>query len=187
MSPALPAWSRPFTAAGPLDALPPDAPRHAELIDGVLATRPPQSAFRMFATRLFERSLRPPAHLAVIRSMTVALGPRLLLAPDVLVAPRSAIGPATTSFRPDQVHLVCEVVPAASRERDRRTRPIRYAGAGIEHYWRVECEDDQPVVHAFHLDRDAGAYVSAGVHRGRLRLDVGFDVDIDLGLEWPPA
>ncbi|MEU1721096.1 Uma2 family endonuclease [Nonomuraea sp. NPDC005692] len=155
MSPALPAWSRTFTA-GPLDGLPPGAPRHAELIDGVLVTRPPRTAFHMFATRLFERSLRPPAHLAVIRSMTVALGPRLLLA-------------------------------AESRERDRRTRPVRYAEAGIEHYWRVECEDGQPVVHAFRLDRDAEAYVSAGVHRGRLRLDVGFDVDVDLGLEWPPA
>ncbi|MEV4371396.1 Uma2 family endonuclease [Nonomuraea sp. NPDC049637] len=184
MSPALPAWSRRFTTTGPLDALPPDAPRRAELIDGVLTTRPPRSAFHMFAARLFERSLRPPAHLAVIRSMTVALGPRLLLSPDVLVAGRPAIGPATTSFRPDQVHLVCEVVPAGARERDRRSR---YAEAGIEHYWRVACEDDQPVVHAFRLGRDAGAYVSAGVHRGRLRLDAGFDVDIDLGLEWPLA
>ncbi|NUT44448.1 MAG: Uma2 family endonuclease [Thermoactinospora sp.] len=191
MSTALPEWFYPGPPGGwtadMLDRLPPDAPRHVELIDGSLIMRSPQTAFHLYTIRLFEQSLKPLAHLAVVREMTVTLGLRQRPEPDVLVVNKSAISPSTTSFRPEDVHLAAEVVSEESRERDRTTKPIKYSNAGIKHFWRIEQEDGLPVVYTFELEPAVRAYVPTGIHRKRLRVDVGFNVDIDLGLAWPPA
>ncbi|WP_188195014.1 Uma2 family endonuclease [Nonomuraea sp. SYSU D8015] len=170
-----------------LDHLPPDAPRHVELIDGALVMRPPQTLFHMRAVGRFEHSLEPPAHLEVVREMTVTLGLRQRPEPDILVVKRSAITSLKlTSFKPEDVHLVAEVVSDESMERDRTTKPIKYSKAGIKHVWRVEEEDGLPVVYTFELEPAVMVYVPTGVHRKRLQTDIGFDVDIDLTLEWPP-
>ncbi|NUP79028.1 MAG: Uma2 family endonuclease [Nonomuraea sp.] len=191
MSTALPEWFYPGPPGGwtadMLDRLPPDAPRHVELIDGSLIMRSPQTAFHLYTIRLFEQSLKPPAHLAVVREMTVTLGLRQRPEPDVLGVNTAAISPSTTSFRPEDVHLAAEVVSEESRERDRTTKPIKYSNAGIKHFWRIEQEDGLPVVYTFELEPAVRAYVPTGIHRKRLRVDVGFNVDIDLGLAWPPA
>ncbi|WP_431908880.1 Uma2 family endonuclease [Nonomuraea jabiensis] len=190
MTEALPEWFHPGPPGGwtadMLDHLPPDAPRHVELIDGSLIFRPPQTAFHMLAVRLFE-SLDPPAHLAVIREMTVTLGLRQRPEPDILLVRKSAVFAQTTTFQPEDVHLVAEVVSDESAERDRTTKPIKYSGAGIRHFWRVEQEDGLPVVHTFELEPAVMVYVPTGIHRKRLQTHIGFDVDIDLTLDWPPV
>ncbi len=168
--------------AGMLDHLPADAPRHVELIDGSLVVRPPQDGFHMLALRLLERGLHPPQHLMVVREMTVTLGLRQRPEPDVLVVDRSAFTPRTTSFQPESVHLVIEVVSDESRDRDRTTKPIKYSDAGIRHFWRVEQEDGAPVVYTFELEPAVKAYVPTGVHWKRLSVDVGFPVELDLDL-----
>ncbi|MEU6794443.1 hypothetical protein ABZ907_22320 [Nonomuraea wenchangensis] len=38
----------------------------------------------------------------------------------------------------------------------------------------------------FELEPAVKAYVPTGIHRKRLQLDIGFDVDLDLRLSWPP-
>jgi Uma2 family endonuclease len=81
------------------------------------------------------------------------------------------------------VHLVVEVVSEESRDRDRTTKPGKYSSAGIRHFWRVEPEDDQPVAYTFELKPAVKAYVPTGIHRGRLRTNIGFPVDIDLDLD----
>ncbi|MFI7418366.1 Uma2 family endonuclease [Nonomuraea sp. NPDC049684] len=191
MSTALPEWFYPGPPGGwtadMLDHLPPGAPRHVELIDGSLIMMSPQTAFHLYTIRLLENALKPPARLAVVREMTITLGLRQRPEPDILVVEKSAIGPKTTSFRPEDVHLVAEVVSEESEERDRSTKPIKYSDAGIRHFWRVEQEDGLPVVYTFELEPAVRAYVPTGIHRKQLRTYVGFDVDIDLGLEWPPG
>lgn len=61
MTTAFPEWFSPGPAGGwtadMLDHLPPDAPRHVELIDGALVMMSPQTAFHMFILRRFEQDL----------------------------------------------------------------------------------------------------------------------------------
>lgn len=115
--------------------------------------------------------------------MTVTLGLRQRPEPDVLVVKKSAMEDLDrTSYTPDEVHLVVEVVSPDSIDRDRTTKPIKYSNAGIKYLWRVEREGQEPVVYTYELDPAVKAYVPTGIHRGRLRTDIGFDVDIDLDL-----
>lgn len=117
-----------------------------------------------------------------VRQMTVALGPRERLEPDILLVERAAFRGHVTSFRPQDVRLVVEVVSEGTPELDRTTKPIRYANAGIKHFWRIEQEDDMPVAYTFGLEPSVRAYVPTGIHRKRLQTSIGFDVDIDLDL-----
>ncbi|GIH74053.1 hypothetical protein [Planobispora longispora] len=48
---------------------------------------------------------------------------------------------------------------------------------------RAEQEDERPVVCTFEPEPSVKAYVPTGIHRGRLRTDIGFGVDIDLDLD----
>ncbi|WP_406316836.1 Uma2 family endonuclease [Streptosporangium sp. NBC_01639] len=187
MTMALPEWFYPGPPGGwtadMLDRLPPDAPRHVELIDGSLIMMSPQTAFHMFVLRRFEQELTPPDDLTVVREMTVTLGIRQRPEPDIMVVDRSALMTMkTTSFKPADVRLAVEVVSPESMDRDRTTKPIKYSDAGIRHFWRVEQEDEQPVVYTFELEPSVKAYVPTGIHRRRLRTYIGFDVDIDLDL-----
>ncbi|GAA3657986.1 Uma2 family endonuclease [Nonomuraea antimicrobica] len=186
MSTAWPGRLRPGPAgewtADMLDHLPLDALRHVELIDGSLITRSPQTGFHMLMLRLLEQSLRPPGTLMAVREMTVTLGVRQRPEPDILLVKRSAFSTKITSFRPEDVHLVVEVVSDESSERDRVTKPIKYSDAGIKHFWRVEQEDGLAVVSTFELEPVVRAYVPTGIHRKRLQTNIGFDVDIDLHL-----
>ncbi|MEV8631540.1 Uma2 family endonuclease [Streptosporangium sp. NPDC051023] len=187
MTTALPEWFYPGPPGGwtadMLDHLPPDAPRHVELIDGSLIMMSPQTTFHMFMLRRFEQQLSPPDDLAVVREMTVTLGIRQRPEPDIMVVDRSALmGMKTTSFKPEDARLAVEVVSLESMDRDRVTKPIGYSNAGIKHFWRVEEEDEQPVVYTFELEPAVKAYVPTGIHRNRLQTNIGFDVDIDLDL-----
>jgi Uma2 family endonuclease len=186
MHTAVPEWFSPGPPGGwtadMLDHLPPGAPRHVELIDGSLVARAPQTGFHMLTLGLLERSLRPPGELMVAREMTVTLGTRRRPEPDILLVNRSAFSAETTSFAPEDVHLVVEVVSAESGRRDRTTKPIAYATAGIKHFWRVEQEGGLPVVYTFELGPAIKTYVPTGIHRQRLQTHIGFDVDIDLDL-----
>ena len=78
--------------------------------------------------------------------------------------------------------LAVEVVSPDSEERDRDTKPHKYARAGIPHFWRVEMtgDDDRPVVHVYELDATTMVYAVTGIHHDQLKLSVPFRVDIDL-------
>ncbi|MET9339953.1 Uma2 family endonuclease [Nonomuraea sp. NPDC003804] len=187
MTTALPEWFWPGPPGGwtadMLDRLPPDAPKHVELIDGSLVMMSPQTGFHMLMLRLLEQRLTPPSALIVAREMTVTLGLRQRPEPDILLVNRTAFTEKGTSFKPQDVHLVVEVVSDESMERDRTTKPIKYSDAGIKYFWRIELEDDRPVVYTFELEPAVKAYVPTGIHREKLHTYVGFDVDIDLDLD----
>jgi len=74
------------------------------------------------------------------------------------------------------------VVSPESEDRDRETKPAKYARAGIRFLWRIEREGSTPVAYTYELDPASGTYVATGVHRGRLKTDIGFPVDIDLAI-----
>ncbi|CAM5492801.1 Putative restriction endonuclease domain-containing protein OS=Kitasatospora aureofaciens OX=1894 GN=HS99_0038840 PE=4 SV=1 [Kitasatospora aureofaciens] len=76
--------------------------------------------------------------------------------------------------------LRSKVVSEESQQRDRDTKPRKYAAAGIRHFWRVESDDDgRPVVYAYELDPATG-YVVSGIYHKQLKVDQPFPVEIDL-------
>ncbi|GAA2415298.1 hypothetical protein GCM10010420_51490 [Streptomyces glaucosporus] len=82
--------------------------------------------------------------------------------------------------------LVVEIVPDESAVRDRETKPLKYARAGIRHFWRVE-EDGVPVVHVYELDDTTGAYVATGIHRDKLPVPVPVPFPMDFPMDIDPA
>ncbi|MEV0151069.1 MULTISPECIES: Uma2 family endonuclease [unclassified Nonomuraea] len=182
----LPDWLYPGPPDGwtadMLDRLPPNAPRGVELIDGALVWMPSQTGSHLLTVRLLEQALSVPAEFAVARGMTVTLDHRQRPRPDLLVVRRQALTLTARTFVPEDVHLVAEVASEASLDRDRTTKPSKYSDAGIKYFWRVEEENDQPVVYTFELEPVVKAYVPTGIHRKRLETFVGFEVDIDLDL-----
>jgi Uma2 family endonuclease len=182
---SLPDWLYPAPPGGwtadDLDAPPPDAPRHVELIDGALILMSPQTSFHMLMLGRLENGIRPPEGLYVAREMSVRLGTRQRPEPDIMVVtspPESNL--ARTYYEPHEVRLVAEVASPEPEDRDRETKPVKYAKAGIRFLWRVELEGRTPVAFTYELDPASGKYVPTGVHRGHLKTDIGFLVDIDL-------
>ena len=171
-----------FTAAD-LDRIP-DLPPHTELIDGSLVFASPQRLFHMRAITLLENVLRrlAPKDLRVRREMTITVGERQRPEPDVLVVNAEAdAGDDQTSYSPDGVLLVVEVVSPDSEERDRERKPQLYARAGIRHFWQVENGGGgNPVVYVYELDPATRAYALTGIHHDELRLTVPFEIEIDL-------
>ena len=186
MSTALPEWMYPPRDSGweadDLDLLPPDAPRHIELLDGAMIFNlPPQRLWHDRMIRRLTAALEEaaPEGWTVAAQMTVTLNRRSRPEPDVIAA-SAPYPPESTSFRPADVALVVEVESAESQDRDRRYKPGLYADAGIRHMWRIEEEQGQPAVHTYELDDTTRAYVATGVHRDRLTIAVPFRLDVKL-------
>ena len=164
-----------------LDRLP-DLPPHTELIDGSLVLVSPQASFRTLALYVLEHTLRRtvPPDLRVRREMTVTLGRRQRPEPDlVIVRAEAAQGLTATSFAPDDVVLIVEVVSPESRERDRKRKPSLYAEAGIQHFWLVENENCKPILQTYMLDPIATVYRQTGIHKDLVSLDVPYPIEID--------
>ncbi|MFF4080136.1 Uma2 family endonuclease [Streptomyces sp. NPDC001777] len=162
-----------------------DLPPHAELIDGSLVFVSPQRKFHTLAMYLLEQGLRShvPEDLRVRREMAVVLGRRNVPEPDLVVVTAEADkDQRQTRYEAADVLLAVEVVSPDSEDRDRDTKPHKYAAAGIPHFWRVEMdgEHDRPVVWTYECDAVSGTYAPTGVHRDRLKLSVPYDIDIDL-------
>jgi Uma2 family endonuclease len=181
----LPEWMYPPREDGwyaeDLDRVP-ELPRHTELIDGALIFNvSPQRRWHSKVKTRLARALedQAPAGLIVDTEMTVRLGPRNRPEPDVLVS-TSDIDRDATWYDAGTVLLVVEIVSPESTDRDRRLKPLRYAEAGIRHFWRVEDEDGATAVHVYELDETTGSYVANGIFRDRMSLSVPFNLVIDL-------
>ncbi|GAA2707634.1 MULTISPECIES: Uma2 family endonuclease [Streptomyces] len=180
-----PDWPRPpyegFTAEDLFRV--PGLPAHTQLIDGSFVYRSRQSAFHTTTNCLLQNGLfrAAPDSLKVVREMVVVLGRRQAPEPDIAVIKAEARDLHADRYEGRDVVLTLETVSPDSEERDRCRKPQLYAEAGIPFFWRVEPGPDwRPVVHTYELDPEARAYVPTGVHRGRLKTTVPFDVDIDL-------
>ncbi|GAA3448280.1 Uma2 family endonuclease [Dactylosporangium matsuzakiense] len=182
---AVPDWMYPPREEGwyaeDLDKLP-EAPRHTELIDGALVLMmSPQRAWhgRVINGLVNTLTAQAPEGVEVDAQMTVRLDKRNRPEPDVVVS-RAPFVPDRTFYTPAEVLLAVEVVSPESAHRDRTVKLRKYAEAGIPVYWRVEQEDDLPVVHVYELDTPTGAYVATGIHRHKLRAEIPFAIKIDL-------
>jgi Uma2 family endonuclease len=185
--PAAPPWG---WTADDLDHLPSEGPngepdffKHVELIDGALVFMSPQKRFHQSAIRYLTNELdaQAPEALTAVDQMDVKLGHRLRPCPDVLVIDATvAKDMGRIFYTPDEVTLVVEVVSPDSEDRDRKTKPARYAEAGITHFWRVEGSDGEPVVYVYELDPATRAYALTGIHHSLLKVPVPFPITIDL-------
>ena len=89
-----------------------------------------------------------------------------------------------THYLPDVTVLVVEVaspdsIDRDSIDRDRDTKPHKYAQAGIEHFWRVERDGDDPVIFTYRLDPTTNSYVATGIHHDRLEVGEPFLFTLD--------
>lgn len=182
---AVPEWMRPPRPDGwyadDLDQLP-EAPRHTELIDGALVfMMSPQRSWhaRLVTALVVSLTDQAPTGVEIEREMTIRLDERNRPEPDLLAttAPYTA---NRTFYTPDEVVLVVEVVSPESAHRDRTVKLRKYAEAGIAHYWRVEEEDESPVVHAYELDGPTRSYAPTGIHRGELHSAKPFTIHLEL-------
>lgn len=168
--------------ADDLDTLP-NLPPHTELIDGSLIFVSPQTLFHSRAVDFFNwqlQSLVPPG-LEVVREFTIDIDRRNRPEPDVIVCREDVLTDLTqTRFPVEAVLLAIEVVSPESVDRDRETKPLKYARAGIPHYWRVENKDGRAVVYVFEREPAGGGYVATGIFHDRLKVSVPFTVDLDL-------
>ncbi|WP_431890242.1 Uma2 family endonuclease [Nocardiopsis alba] len=174
--------------ADDMDDLPPGAPR-MELIDGALVLLSPQTRFHSRVMRYLANALEDaaPKNVDVLAEMTMKLGKHQRPEPDLLVyefeegADQHLDWYRAAHVPPEDVLIVIEIVSPESRERDRTTKPMKYAAAGIPHFWRIEPEDEGPAIHVYELDgTTAPRYVPIAIARERLKLDVPFPIDIDV-------
>jgi Uma2 family endonuclease len=182
---ALPDWMRPPREEGwyseDLDMLV-EAPRHTELIDGVLVfNMSPQRRWHSRLVTALTNALtaQAPEGFEVDRELTVVLDRRNRPEPDVLVS-TARISDQASFYDADSVVLVVEVVSPESEHRDRAVKPQKYAEAGIAHYWRIENEDGAPAIHVYERDVLTHAYVATGIFRDRLDVPLPYPVKIDL-------
>nr|WSX50370.1 Uma2 family endonuclease [Streptomyces sp. NBC_00974] len=168
--------------ADDLDTLP-NLPPHTELIDGSLVFVSPQTLFHSRAVSFFEwqlQSLAPPG-LEVVREFTIDIDRHNRPEPDVIVVDEDVVNDVNqTRFPAGSVLLAIEVVSPESIDRDREAKPLKYARAGITHFWRVENKDGRAVVYVFEREPATGAYTSTGIFHDRLKVSVPFPVDLDL-------
>ncbi|MBP0459420.1 Uma2 family endonuclease [Streptomyces montanisoli] len=168
--------------ADDLDRLP-NLPPHTELIDGSLVLVSPRSLFHSRAVSFFEWQLQSclPPDLEVVREFTIDIDRQNRPEPDVIVVHGDVVEDAAqTRFPAEAVVLAIEVVSPESLSRDRETKPVKYARAAIQHYWRVENHDGRAVVYAFEREPATGVYTSTGIFHDRLKVSAPFAVDLDL-------
>ncbi|UNS96986.1 Uma2 family endonuclease [Streptomyces tubbatahanensis] len=182
----LPDWVIPppggFTAEAflRLSGLPP----HTELIDGSLVFVSPQEKWHSRVINLLLAALdgQAPGHLRADREMAVRLAKRQVPEPDVVVVTAEAYEreSPSTYYLPEDVVLALEAVSPDSEDRDRDTKPRKYAAAGIPHYWRIENNGGGTAAYLYERDPASGGYALTGIHHDRLKVSVPFAVDVDL-------
>lgn len=168
--------------ADDLDTLP-NLPPHTELIDGSLVFVSPQSIFHERAVDLCKWQLRSvaPDDFEVFREFTIDIDKLNRPEPDVVVVRADVVAALEqTRFPAEAVVLAIEVVSPDSVGRDRETKPLKYAKAGILHFWRVENKEGRAVVYVYELDPATQKYVATGIFHDRLKVSVPFPIDLDL-------
>ncbi|MFD9720557.1 Uma2 family endonuclease [Streptomyces sp. NPDC059076] len=168
--------------ADDLDTLP-NLPPHTELIDGSLVFVSPQSIFHERAIDFLKWQLLSvvPEDFEVFRELTIDIDRQNRPEPDVVVVRADAVvDSAQTRLPAAAVLLAIEVVSPDSLSRDREAKPLKYARAGIPHYWRVENNGGSAVVYVFEREPASGQYTSTGIFHDRMKVSVPFVVDLDL-------
>lgn len=163
-----------------LDNIPPDLPKHTELIRGELVVSP-QRTWHLLVVRMFEFAMvqQAPKQFVVLREMAVKESGRSAPEPDLSIVYASALEKDQSLYSPRDLVLAAEVVSPESEKRDSQLKPLIYAEMGIPSYWLIERgEGDVPIVQEYRLV--AGTYLPIKRHTGRLVTDIPFPIDIPL-------
>ena len=158
---AWPPAGQPFTVAE-LDRMPDDGRRY-ELVDGVLVVSPrPTQIHQVAALRMAMLLDQAAPHgLQVVPEPAVMISADTEFDPDVVVVDLEKIGDAKVTSPP---LLVVEVRSPKTALVDLNTKKAAYEGFGVDSYWIVVPDLDEPEVIAFEL-RD-GRYQRVAHVRG---------------------
>ncbi|NMO91913.1 Uma2 family endonuclease [Actinomycetospora sp. TBRC 11914] len=176
-----PAWPDHLLTLAEWDGLVPVERRRVELAEGVLQVSPrPSRRHQLVSGQLvaaLDAALRPAWRALPEVELTLETSdPPTVRVPDVVVVRTEAVD-ARSRLGPADVLAVVEVVSPGSRRVDRVLKLAEYAEAGVGHYLVVE--PGPPVVLTSFRLAD-GVLVPAGEHRGRVDLDLGTPVSLDL-------
>lgn len=76
--------------------------------------------------------------------------------------------------------LAVEILSPESVDRDRLSKPVLYAQAGITHFWRVERKDRTVTIYTYELDPTTKAYVATGIHHEQLNVKLPWPMTVEL-------
>jgi Uma2 family endonuclease len=167
-----------------LEQLPEGA--RVEVLGGTLVVNPSplplhQRMVRRLAAQL-EGALPAAWQLEADVDLMLNDDPLDYLAPDIVVFD-SQVPLTTRPIKAADVLLVVEVVSRWSRREDRGSKPLAYAEAGVEWYWRVESPlsgGERTELHASRLDVASGCYRESGRYTGAVHLEAPFALALDL-------
>ncbi len=170
------------------EALPQDATRRFELVEGVLlvAPRPAllhQLAMIRLATTLGEQL---PDGLVAVGDVEVVIvagdpkvgDPATVRVPDVIVVPSALAAANPSRVAASDVHVAVEICSPGTKTTDRVTKLVEYAGAGIPGYWLIDL--DPPVVTMTAYVLVDGDYELVADGHGVLDLLTPLSVRVDL-------
>lgn len=158
-----------------------------QLIDGDVRVMAAATYWHNEVVGLFWAALRPhtPAGFVAHLEIGVQVDDQTAPEPDVTVLRRDAVGMRSHLVDPATVLLAIEVESPGSRHDDRILKPTLYAEAGVRYLWRVENQDDRPVVFAFALNEASRVYEPYGVFRDKIDTDQPFPIALDLSVITP--
>jgi Uma2 family endonuclease len=161
-------------------ALPDDGQRH-ELVEGSLIVSPPPAGRHQgVASRLLRRlaDQSPPA-FEVVEALGVRMPGGSVLVPDLLVVDADALWNNHSGIvEAGIVHLVVEIVSPGSVTMDRFVKPVIYAKAGIQAFWRVELEKG-PAVSIYRLGEGTYALEGSAGSGELLKVAGPFSITLD--------
>jgi Uma2 family endonuclease len=139
----------PWTVAQVL-ALPEDRSHRCELLGETLLVSPaPGVRHQRISHRLhvaIEAAARAAGAPVEILEAVNVLCPGGMFIPDLVVVDQAATADDPAVIEPEAVQLVVEIVSPSNADVDRTIKPLRYAEAGIPHYWRVEMQPTPRII-----------------------------------------
>jgi len=178
-----PHWPHHPVTADEYYSWPEELCRDIEIIDGMV-TLSPRASFQhnQLAAKIImelNSASKPDWRASGDFDLRLCDIPLLNRCPDAAVVHAAAT--RNHPIRPQDVLLAVEIVSPGSETVDREHKPVEYARAGIQHYWRIEKVDiGVPVVHTYVLEEASSAYVGTEVFTGVVKASVPFPVEIDL-------
>lgn len=184
---ALPDWlmlSPEGVTADEYERLPEDVCKRIEIVDGAVVVSPsprrPHQRINRKLTNVLETAVGELYSVDMDVDLRLRDVPLLNRRPDVVVYD-AALG-GSEVLRPEHCALVVEVMSPGSMTADVYDKPAEYAAAGIEHFWRLENDDDTAAglrLYRYQLDRSGGTYAELGVHSGSIDVAEPFAVHVD--------
>ncbi len=160
----------------------PDSLWRFEIVDGGLHMTPPPSIRHDGIWLRLRDLIRDvvPAGYVVHGPSAVDLDPSYLI-PDLVVLRSEAVRSDRNLLRVAETLLVVEVVSPGSVSADRILKPVKYAEAGIPHFWRIEIQPELSLT-AYALPDGGDVYTEAGTWTAgqTATIRAPFRVDIDV-------